>query len=77
MNKSEFCVNNKIDCLIEDNCDNVKIANKNGIKSILIKTSYNEHYRYKLNTFAETWLDVYSTLAKCYNFSENDLISFE
>ena len=76
-NKGEFCINNKIDCLIEDNCENVKLANKCGIRSVLIKTSYNEHYCHKLNTFAESWLDIYSILAKYYNFDENDLISFE
>lgn len=76
-NKGEYCINNEIDYLIEDNCDNVKYANKNGIKSILIKTSYNEHYEHKLNTFAESWIDVYSILAKHYNFDDNDLISFE
>ena len=48
-NKSEFCINNKIPCLIEDNCDNVKYANKKGIKSILIKNSYNEHYKHKFD----------------------------
>ncbi|MGN1200749.1 MAG: hypothetical protein ACI4R8_00595 [Candidatus Caccovivens sp.] len=76
-NKGEYCINNKIDCLIEDNCENVKFANNYGIKSILIKTSYNQDYKNELNTFAENWLDVYSILAKCYNFDENDLISFE
>ena len=76
-NKGEFCINNKIDCLIEDNCENVKLANKCGIRSVLIKTSYNEHYCHKLNTFAESWLDIYSILAKYYNFDEDNLISFE
>ncbi len=76
-NKGEFCKNNKIDCLIEDSCENVKLANKNGIRSILIKTSYNEHYGHKLNEFAESWIEVYSLLAKYYNFDENDLICFK
>lgn len=76
-NKGEFCIKNKIDCFIEDNCDNVKDVNKNGIKSILIATSYNKHYKHKLNSFAENWLDVYSILAKHYNFDENDLISLK
>lgn len=76
-NKCEFCKKNKIEYLIEDNSENVKLANNNGIRSILIKTSYNEHYNNKLNTFAESWLEVYSILAKYYNFDENDLISFQ
>ena len=42
-------------------------------ESILIKTSYNEHYSNKLNTFAESWLEVYSILAKYYNFAVRKL----
>ena len=75
-NKSEFCVENNIDYLIEDNFEYVKSANKKGIKSILIKTTYNQNYKHKLNTFAENWLDVYSILANEFNFDKNDIISF-
>ena len=74
-NKCEVCLKNGIDCLIEDNCENVRAVNSCGIKSILIKTSYNENYSNPLNVFAENWLDAYTILAKQYGFDGDDIIS--
>jgi len=65
-----------IDLLIEDNSLHASNANNIGVKSILIKTSYNHSYSHPLNQFAENWLHVYSILSKIYNFKDNDIIEF-
>ena len=75
--KSEVCLKEKVEYLIEDRWENVQSLNNLGIKSILLKSSYNKTYNNKLNVFAESWLEVYTILAKIYGFDENEIISFE
>jgi len=75
VDKSQVCLQEKIDLMIEDNHHNVININNTGIKSILLKTTYNKNYANSLNIFAENWLDVYSILAKIYNFNGNDIIN--
>lgn len=72
--KTQTCIDEKIDILIEDNADHVQNVNNVGIKSIIIKTDYNKNYSNPLNTFAENWLDLYMILGKEFNFDFNDLI---
>lgn len=72
--KFEFLKQNKIDMIIEDRFKYVEEANKIGIKSILLKNSYNKEYSHKNNKFADSWLEVYDLVKKEFKLKGDEII---
>ena len=70
LNKGEFCKQNNIDLLIEDNLNYVKSANELGIKTILLKKEYNKEYVNKNNNMALNWLHLFDLINETY-FNNN------
>ncbi|MCQ2564330.1 MAG: hypothetical protein MJ152_00475 [Clostridia bacterium] len=68
--KEEICKQLNVDYLVEDNVESVTKANKNKIKTFLIKATYNASYKHKLNKFAENWLDLYEQICEIYNLKK-------
>lgn len=58
-NKGDYCRENGIELLIEDNPKYAKQANDANVKSLLILEIYNKDYQNPLNTFASCWPEVY------------------
>lgn len=56
--KGEFCKENLIDILIEDNQKYAQQANDSGIHSIIMLQEFNKDYENKLNKFASCWPEV-------------------
>lgn len=66
LNKGIFCKENNISLLIEDNFNHAQSVNDLGIKTILLKKSYNKNYANNLNKFALNWLHVFDIINNDY-----------
>lgn len=66
LNKGIFCKENNISLLIEDNFNHAQSVNDLGIKTILLKKSYNKNYANNLNKFAFNWLHVFDIINNDY-----------
>lgn len=66
LNKGIFCKENNISLLIEDNFNHAQSVNDLGIKTILLKKSYNKNYANNLNKFALNWLHAFDIINNDY-----------
>lgn len=66
LNKGIFCKENNISLLIEDNFNHAQSVNDLGIKTILLKKSYNKNYANNLNKFAINWLHAFDIINNDY-----------